>query len=1712
VAQSDPASNVVPFQPDSSSGLDWIVQQRRQAQATAITSLDDNPDDAAKAQDLSDATGTHPALVYGDLDNFQQQHKAALTSQLLQGNGHLRDYVNSHPLAAKVSNDDWGNLDQFSQTLSNLWERGKPKSTFEQNIAETEPSQVLGKFARPGAEAFGDAFQGKPGDWTEPVPGSYAADLKARYPQAFGGAQALATLFGLVPEAMVRLGAGLTGAAVAPVLQAATDAGINAPTPSQFMNEVLPGLIGIHTPEMAEGEAVPDAVKDKAGAETGDALRAAGPWIQQGELPPVGVHPLIDQAHIELAKQDAKALGDALKDAVATSTRERAPGLLADFAQQHTGDATIGIKADAIRELYGTKAPDANDGLLGWIPGLQDKLSSAEITGGDVQVPVSEYLAHIESEVHKELEDHIRVREGGFTPEEVKEYGKIEEGESPKGEVKITPTEFEGGKDLVTGADIPKQARKSISVGDTEVGGADLLQYTDGTIGIQSIKTEPEFQRQGYASALMDDITKEFPDNKFRTSPQTGEGHQLFKSLGVNGLEFETKEGKIVRQGDRQDEAVNSLRQQASLEPKDLEPRAVGAAVTPKGDRELPEEPFAGAAPGFTKKLTDKYLKAIEERRAIDFEKANARAVAEQRKRLSPEWNANRVGVRNEVVQQVQSEPAWNLNERLLAGNKIDPIALSDEEKASLPKNYLGKGGLHVDDLDAQYGVDGHVLVAQLAAIERERKESGLRGMDFRRKYIDNLTDTEMEKRYGNFEKQVMDEALDQTLSKIQEQILHEQTLFYAEKAGAQFPLKTSDIRSALEDAFGEAEHGTVSAKAYMNDAGRAGRAAAEAALDQKWGEAFRQSQRQQLAMMLAREARDFEKEKAKFQKLIKSASDRTNPRVDQEYTNWMHDLMSRAGLKVGRSAGDLADTIAQTGHKSLRDFVEHKEVHDLRELPIVDFLKDPSFDLRKGQKDFDNLSVNEFRDFHNALVTLNHNGRDEKKIEAQGNAADLAEVKSNLTNSLDRYKEKAYDFQSGKRIEVAHKPRQFMRNAVVSHLGMETLLDNIDRYDSRGPWNQYVYRPLIEGANTEASLIRETGAKLRQVRDLADMKEMIPTTSPFIDPQTGLQKKLSREGLRSVLLNMGNKSNFHKLAGGWFNASDMAKADPKVWKAELNQFKQQITDWAHGSAMKEDWDWAQKIWDTLADLGDKSDRMYRQLSGVAPERLKVEPIDTPHGTYDGGYYPLQRHPLYGQDESLRKGDLMGEGFYRSMTAEGYTKKRTGALYPLALNLDQLPNTIAQIIHNVALRPAAVEVGKLVYDTKLNQSLKMKLGEEYANMFQPWLKDIVNSRNFSANKTLNTLFRSMDLLRSNIQVSLIGLNPSTVLKHGPTAMASSIAELGVGGVPHFVNALRSLYAVNDETGLSNVNFAKTKSEEMQRRFQSWVETLTGSHQEMLNGTGTWKQYQNWMAEMATKPVAYSDMLSSTSMWLAKYKMEMQEHGVEGDAVYAADKSVRRAHGSTATPARPDVLRTPALRWFTGFMTFMNDLLNRNIETLWRAGEAVGMAKEGQYGQAMSQVPNLMGRVLAYTIAPAVIEELVTGQTNSQNEGWGYKAASAIGHTLSAGVIGVRDIVDALINARDPSVGLLSTLYKTTTDPFRDLTAKDVKPGNVIKHGVGLAGALTGVPLQIGRTAEFVHGAATGQERPKGPWGWLVGLRYGTLKNHSPTFDKWWEGK
>ena len=108
-----------------------------------------------------------------------------------------------------------------------------------------------------------------------------------------------------------------------------------------------------------------------------------------------------------------------MRAAQATETIKRSPDAVEAFLSGPLEGRTIGISADAVRELYGEKFPELNDGKLGWVQNIEQQLRLAEHTGGDIEVPLAGWLARVDPAVAKQLEEHLRIRPQGMTLWEV---------------------------------------------------------------------------------------------------------------------------------------------------------------------------------------------------------------------------------------------------------------------------------------------------------------------------------------------------------------------------------------------------------------------------------------------------------------------------------------------------------------------------------------------------------------------------------------------------------------------------------------------------------------------------------------------------------------------------------------------------------------------------------------------------------------------------------------------------------------------------------------------------------------------------------------------------------------------------------------------------------------------------------------------------------------------------------------------------------------------------------------------------------------------------------------------------------------------------------------------------------------------------------------------------------------------------------------------
>lgn len=1109
--------------------------------------------------------------------------------------------------------------------------------------------------------------------------------------------------------------------------------------------------------------------------------------------------------------------------------------------------------------------------------------------------------------------------------------------------------------------------------------------------------------------------------------------------------------------------------------------------------------PFEKAnAIGMTVDQYRRYQKLIDRRNTEDLAAAQRSAEAYQRKTQTKEWKENRTAMRDQVREEIESRPDVALDQMMAQEKlKFHPDALSDQQKAMLPKEYIQKkNGINPDDAAGYFGYhSGDAMVERLGLMTHDRVAVGMNAREWMNHLIDSETDRRMEQEHGNLDQNILEDAKEQAISATQLDILHEEVLHLGLKAGSEFPISKEQLRQWNREIFDKTPIGDISTDAYLRTAGKAGRAAEMSLLKEDFADAFREKQRQNNAMIMANYAKAYEKSRKAFDRTAKQFRKREVASVPQDWTNWIHDILQRTGNRVNRSVQDLAENIARQPEKTLFAFAEAKEAETfgLRETPIADFLLDPNF-----RTDMDKLTADQFAGLKQSMDVLAKQGRDEKKVYAAGEAADRDVVLREMREKLGTFPEKTLPDERGAISRAMTLPRMFMAGMT----NIETLLNRWDRADPRGIFNRYVSYPMAKASNYKSALEREYAKAYGDLGPIKDGDKFVE--APFADPLSRSEANpegrpwpgFTRKHVLAMLQNAGNKSNWKVLARGY-------STDPEA-----------LMSWLHRNTTKEDWDRAQKMGDTLFhSLVDKADTVYENITGATIEKIPLEPVETPHGTYPGWYHPLIADPIrkevWVKDEDIgqwqrnatgRRGSIMDDSdYFHASTANGYTKRRTGAVYPLDLNFDVVPSRVKQMIHDIAFRDTIIQTEKIFGNKAFQAEVTKHYGETYTDLLMPYLRSMAGAESI-ASKAGAKAAQVSEYFRQNVISTYIGLNPYTALKHGPTAAIMSMSEVGP---KRFLDAARSLYGQSPELGLSNSEFAMKHSEELQRRERHWQDTIAGQHNE-IEGASTLREK---IIEKGSWLVAQSDMLSAKPTWVAAYNRYIGDGMSHGESIDLADRAVRRAHGSTAATNQPALVRGggPLHGWLTSVYGFFGTAMQRRIEIAHQLNDTYQLGREGEIKAAAANIPKIATDIMTYVIWPTAVEEWVTGLNQDDKRGAGQRLLSAGTMGIASSVLYLRDLVHAFTTGQEPGVGLLSSPLHDMANAVRDVKKgreafNRAHAGKTVGDVLTVFGEATGMaPKAIANATKFGIDLVNKQQHPRNAREYVRGFTRGTAK-------------
>lgn len=1084
------------------------------------------------------------------------------------------------------------------------------------------------------------------------------------------------------------------------------------------------------------------------------------------------------------------------------------------------------------------------------------------------------------------------------------------------------------------------------------------------------------------------------------------------------------------------------------------------------------------AAVGMSQAQMRLYERRLRDMHESDIRWTEAKAEKEQRKRLTAEWKAEYKNTRAEVEADMLDRPDVAADMYLARGEyfgnkiaekvKLNFEDLTPEQRAALPKNYITKegslDGVRPDDLAAFFGFhNGQAMLDSLMKWNASKIAGNMSTKAFLTRMVDMETERQMKAKLGDLEQNILDQAKDQVAGETQLNLIGEETLALGIRAGKikegdPLPINKADYRQWFEEKFGEMPLAGQTSNKYLNAAQKAGATAELELLRGNFDSAFRSKQAQYGAMLMFKDARALEREQQAFNKSLKKLTKREVKGLDQDFMDFTQSLLWQAGIPSRRSMPEIARSMEQGGFTSFDSFVETQRGDGWE--PVI------SAELQAGMvTPMEKMTVQQFREFKDAIDSLNFIGRQVRKIDIAGEKLDFAEFRTEVLNTI----------QSLPKRDPKGQGNWFYRfDAALTRT--EEMVKDLDLRQELGPLWQAIVRPMVLSKSKEYTMLEKLGADLRalKVGDNAwqrTLKDTIPQDF-FIDPHSNVPFDLKRENLIQIMLNWGNRSNIEKFTRG-YGSPEIGRA---ATKSEAAEFEVKIKQLIDRYATRDDWNFVQGIWDIFDGFGKDIDILWRNTTGVQPKFIEPVAIQTPVGDFKGGYYPIIYDPIRSgisviKDEKAKPNtQLFGENYFRAATAKGYLKSRTGHMDSLDISspMENIATRMQQMVHDIAFRDSVMAASKVIYDKQIRHAIRNHYGQEYEAQFVPWLKRVAN--NFNADDVaVSAMSDVLRRMRLNLIAHALPFNLKVIL-------SPDVGAPTPGSVKNWM--------ANRE---QNMQIAMEKSQEvphaiynMDRDFREQLDTLVARK--------GWSSYQKDAIRWGFKPVARVSQEFRAMTFMDSYNKAKAKGMSDVQAGLLGDQAVRERHGSASVVDLPAIMQgSEGMRLMTMFYGYFNTMYN------WQR-QIPGNVRKGEWGKAWE---NYYGSVLIGSFFGAT---LFTQQ--KEDDSWGKTIAKAMIQQPLGTIPFARDVANYWIEgipSRSPIATGAQALSAVASDVRKWSQGKPLK--HPIQDVANVLGTVVGVPgmAQIGRTSQFTYDAMVGKQRPRNIGEWARGIITGEAR-------------
>lgn len=515
--------------------------------------------------------------------------------------------------------------------------------------------------------------------------------------------------------------------------------------------------------------------------------------------------------------------------------------------------------------------------------------------------------------------------------------------------------------------------------------------------------------------------------------------------------------------------------------------------------------------------------------------------------------------------------------------------------------------------------------------------------------------------------------------------------------------------------------------------------------------------------------------------------------------------------------------------------------------------------------------------------------------------------------------------------------------------------------------WWRAVFKPLNDAKIKESDLMRKTVKPIvealhavpenirRRMNETVDGKALFPEHTAQKEGPT------RRFHVLALFLNSGNESNLKRLTEG-----------RNITPAQIAAAIDLLT--------KEETDWLQSILDSIETLGKDSFDLEERDSGVRPEKVRATPIATRHGTYRGGYFPLVGDSVGNQGKRVagqELSSLMDPSFTRPGTSHSHLKSRAGrARYIVSLDLNVVQSHLAKAVHDIAFRESVKSVGSLLQSEEVQELMRRHLGEGRARTLWQWVKDAGSMRGAEVLTHAPGATRFVNGLKGRMGPAVLGYAVDVVmgdLGNPFVALASTTLKTKhlAAGMAEFITSPRETIA-----------FVHEKSGEMRFRDNSFSSEFNRAMKSVTQTRNVATRVLDAFTANAFQVFEYSELVSTTGVWMGAYRQAMQEGQSDADAVTYANAVIRKIVPANSAIDKPEILRSKggvaALLMFHGYMNTVYNLYRDAAHPLYT------MALEGK-GRPRT-VAGVAARTLGIAVSVALVSEFLSGKGPEPSDG------------------------------------------------------------------------------------------------------------------------------